>query len=263
MGKPFIYIAALRRTGSTVLSEALSQLPYCFIFREPHLHRNRFVVKSEDDTRLDEYGVNLNWFSRKCAIKAKFGGDTVRAFTRELVPRLLRNVQQVGIKDIHPKIWRRFHEAFPDMKVVLNARDPRDIFLSLHHRLANNKGRWEGELVPQRVADSLNEEFAHQRDIADTCDTITVRYEDLCTDPQQIERVKAFTGCAAPDVQSVGQFNASNRERQDEYELHGNTITDKRVRRFEQEPDAELVAAARSMIQLMPEFCEFWGYADD
>ena len=50
MTKPLIYIASLRRTGSTVLSEALTSLPHSFIFREPYLSGGEFRVQDEDAT---------------------------------------------------------------------------------------------------------------------------------------------------------------------------------------------------------------------
>ncbi len=45
---PFIYIAGMRRTGTTLLSELLTSSPYSFIFREPHIGKNTFRVKPDD-----------------------------------------------------------------------------------------------------------------------------------------------------------------------------------------------------------------------
>jgi hypothetical protein len=62
--RPFIYIAALMRTGSTVLSEALTQLPYAFVFREPHLGKNDFRLKQDDIARFGQKGQKLTAFTR-------------------------------------------------------------------------------------------------------------------------------------------------------------------------------------------------------
>jgi len=46
MEKPFIYIAALPRSGSTVLSEFLTQLPQAFIFHEPRFASGEAAFKN-------------------------------------------------------------------------------------------------------------------------------------------------------------------------------------------------------------------------
>ena len=45
---PFVYIATLRRTGSTILAGALTHLPYAFIFREPRFADGKLGLKPED-----------------------------------------------------------------------------------------------------------------------------------------------------------------------------------------------------------------------
>lgn len=44
--KPFIYIAAFVRSGSTLLQEMLTYLPYSYIFHEPSFHRKKIQNKS-------------------------------------------------------------------------------------------------------------------------------------------------------------------------------------------------------------------------
>lgn len=61
---PFIYVSSLMRTGSTVLSEALTRFPYSFIFREPHLGKNYFALKDLDTELFAERDVDLRRFVR-------------------------------------------------------------------------------------------------------------------------------------------------------------------------------------------------------
>lgn len=61
---PFIYIASLMRTGSNVLIEALTQIPYAFVFREPHLGKNYFRLKQDDVARFGQRGQKLVTFTR-------------------------------------------------------------------------------------------------------------------------------------------------------------------------------------------------------
>ena len=61
--RAFIYIAALRRSGSTVLAEALTSLPYSFIFREPPLGRDRINFKESEIVELAEHEIDLKTFT--------------------------------------------------------------------------------------------------------------------------------------------------------------------------------------------------------
>lgn len=47
------------RTGSTLLSEALTRLPYRYIFREPHVGKNDFQVRAADVALQHDYGVEI------------------------------------------------------------------------------------------------------------------------------------------------------------------------------------------------------------
>jgi hypothetical protein len=89
---------------------------------------------------------------------------------------------------------------------------------------------------------------------------LRVRYEDLCLQLDTYERVKTFVGSPIPKIGDVGSFNASNARRVDEYDLHGDQITDKRVGRWRQE-EAQVRAEAQRTFELMPDYCAFWEYA--
>lgn len=139
MEHPFVYIASLRRTGSTVLAEALTRLPYSFIFPEPQLCRGRFKIREENAALFEEGHDDISAFQRRhgrsswlSAIKARLTGTNpslVDAFKRELLPRLTDCVMQIGVKEIHHEGWRNYTASFPDTRIVLTARDPRDIYI--------------------------------------------------------------------------------------------------------------------------------------
>lgn len=269
MQAPFIYIASLRRTGSTVLAEALTQLPYAFILREPGLGRNKFNFKPADIEVLEPLGIDLRGFARKWGWRPKaaklvgrHNGLVVRAFKKDLIPRFERAIRQVGVKEIRHFGWRHYLRAFPDMRVVLTARDPRDVYISLHNRLKSAEGeRWRGEFNPATVAADLDAQFRMQLEMAQAAPSIKIRYEDLCTDPVSIEPVKAFVQSPVPAMGNVGGFLGSNPRRQDEFALHGNRITDQRVNRWQREANADLLAQAQEAFDRMDEYCKYWGYA--
>jgi len=260
MNSPFIYIASLRRTGSTVLSEALSRLPHAFIFREPGLAQGSFAVKAADRGLFQRHGVDLKQFAD--SLKSGSGASgAIRAFCDRLLPELYGVVRQVGVKEIFHEGWQAYRETFPNMKVLLTGRDPRDIFLSLADRVQQSgTKRWEGDFTPESVAADLNREFAQQQEIRSSCDCLEVRYETFCTDPALFERIKSFCESPIPSIGDVGAFNRSNPKRGGEYELHRDEITGQRIERWRAEPDPALNAAARRMVELMPEYCAHWGY---
>ncbi|MDZ7342903.1 MAG: sulfotransferase [candidate division KSB1 bacterium] len=263
MSRPFIYIAGLRRSGSTVLSEALTLLPHSFIFREPRVAENRFSVHDSDVELFLQYGIDLVDFERRWWRKRKLIPE---AFKNELIPRLAALIGQIGVKEIRHDRWRRLFRLFPEMKILLTARDPRDIYISLFYKVKNDHVTWSGlfsaagEFCPEAVAESLNRQFRQQLAMLDTAECLQIKYEDFCTNPRILEQVKAFVGSAIPRLGEVGAFNAANPMRLGEYELHGRTITGQRIHRWKHEVDDALVAAAQKTFDLMPEYCEFWKY---
>jgi hypothetical protein len=252
--RPFILIASLRRTGSTVLSEALSQLPFGFVFRELRLGENRFDLKPDDAALFSQHGVHLDRLARGWRLKRLWKRSFVDCFRDDVLPRLEAIVEQVGVKEIRLDGWRHYVRVFPEIRVLLTARDPRDIFLSIVHR------RRRDAYDPAEVAAGLNRDFEHQMALSKAAKTLKVRYEDLCSDAGVLEKARAFAGSRVPEHAGVGQFNAANPERKGEYEVHGGKITDRRVGRWRSEPDKGLVAQAEEVFARMPAYCEFWGY---
>ncbi|ADJ29202.1 sulfotransferase [Nitrosococcus watsonii] len=258
--RPFIYIAALRRTGSTMLSEALTALPHSFIFREPHFSRNKFSLKLGDADRLRPFGVDLDQL-REQWLENRTERPILTALQEELLPKLFPPMQQWGVKEIRHKNWRCYYQRFPGMKVILMGRDPRDIYISLFYRQKEGYGRWRGPYNPALVAADLNAEFQRQLEIATTIDCLSVRYEDLCQDSQAFEKIKRFVKCPLQGIGNIGEFlgNGAAGGRR-EYQLHGKRITTQRVRRWQVETNATLVGEAEQVFELMADYCRYWGY---
>lgn len=256
--KPFIYIASLRRTGSTVLSEALTLPPYSFIFLEPNLGEDRFSFKKKDAEMFRKCGIDLEAFKKNWSENKE--GYVIEAFKEALIPQLASYIKQVGVKEIHHKGWRRYIQHFPRMKILLTGRDPRDIYISLYYRVKCGKANFPDTLCPDTVADDLNVEFKRQLEMYKEADCLKIKYEDLCTDGKYFDKITTFVESEIPKIGAVGSFNALNPKRQDEYELHGDRITNKRVSRWHLESDKDLVGKAQLAFDLMPEYCEFWGY---
>jgi len=252
--KPFIYIASLRRTGSKVLSEALSLHPYSFIFREPRIGSGRFKARPVDIEILAKYGVDPSTFQHRISgIKRELAAER---FKKEVLPELLRVFLQIGIKEIHHKRWRNVYRAFPDMKVVLTGRDPRYICLSHYYKSIEREIAIKvgGPFTPQNVAQNLRQDFKYQMEMFKTLECLKVRYEDFCTDPKIFESIKAFVESDIPGIGIIGQLSKYD------YLTHGYTVTDKRVFRWKNERDKRLLSEAKEVFDNLRDYCKFWEY---
>lgn len=270
MKYPFVYIAALPRTGSTVISEALTALPNAFIFREPHIGKNTFRLKQTDIEMFRAHGINLRSFVARRLLVAfvlrrlRFLGVSqdfmMREFKQKMLPQMGRLAQQVGVKEIDNRGWKNYYTHFPNMKVILTGRDPRDMYLSLFHKWKSGKFSHHREITPEGVVTRLKRQFQYQKVIAQTTDCFRVRYRDLCTNQNVMAQVKNFVGSPLQMLGQVGQFNAKESLRHDEFAIHGEQITAKRVARWRHETDPDLRKEANRVFELMDEYVEFWRF---
>jgi len=256
---PFIYIAALRRSGSTILSELLTDPPTSFIFREPNLGRRRFDAKPDDVELLRSLGIDLPAFITRWSGWRKRW--MIRGFNKELMPQLAARFQQVGVKEIFNEHWRTYHRQFPNMKIIVLARDPRDLYLSIRERRRKGVNAAHGDVTPEEVSDHLNKQFALQRQMLETCDCLPITYETLCADPTAFDKVKAFVQSPLAAAGRAGRFNENNPVRQGEAAIHSGAITTNRVARWQKEQDPTGVAEAHQAMALMPDYNKFWGYS--
>ena len=249
--KPFIYIASLRRTGSKLISEALSLYPYSFIFREPRLGSGRFKARPVDVEILGNHGVDPRTFQHR--ITGVERGLAPEHFRKVVLPELLRVFFQIGIKEIRHKQWRNVHKAFPDMRVILTGRDPRDIYLSLYHKFIERR-KPHVPITPETVAQDLEREFWYQLEMFDTLKCLKVRYEDFCTNSELFGSIKAFVESDIPGIGMIGQLSKFD------YLIHGYTLTDKRVCRWKNEPDKRILSEAQQVFDYLQDYCKFWEY---
>lgn len=272
--KPFIYICSLMRTGSTVLSESLTELPISFIFREPHLGKNYFALKPGDSERLKPYDIDLEAFTKYrlkiafCLRRLRWLGYRqdfmVRSFKNEIAEPLIEQGFQVGVKEINNWGWQSYVRHFPNMKVIITGRDPRDIFLSTYYLHMKHPLKNYTTIEPEIIASDLNGLFQYQLEMYENTDNLLVRYEDLCTDKQVIQKIKLFVQSSLLDQPAkVGQFVGEHPLRQFEHQVHGNSITTKSIGRWQQEESMELRNAADKLFDLMPTYTEFWGYKNN
>lgn len=256
--RPLFLIAALRKTGSTVLSVALTDPPTAFVFREPRLLRGRLALKAKDVERFAGYGVDLA--SLADAPRPSSHAEAGGRFVQELLPRVSGAVEQVGIKEIrYSEGWRDALDAFPaDMPIVAIGRDPRDLYVSLYRgSLVGELARLPSPVTPESVAADLLSEWRHMRELVEERNALQITYEDLCTDPGVLGRIKAHVGSEVAEAPELGEFRPKANV------VHGDRITDRRIERWRQEDDPQVVADARRLAELMDDYRRFWGYPED
>lgn len=268
---PFIYISALPRTGSTVLSEALTRVPDSFIFHEPHLGKNYFAVKENDRQTLLACGIDLYRFTRwrlpiaffqRRLRSIGFPQDyMVRAFKRRILPEIQPCIRQIGVKEIKNKGWENYLKHFPKMKTIILARDPRDIYLSYYRKWKRGTIAWKGPFNPQTVAGFLQDEFKLQKELMRHTDHLLIRYKDLCSDPDVFNKIKDFVDSPIFDQGEIGKFIRSHHGRVREYTIHGDRITTKSVDKWKREQNRELLAEALEFHDFLPDYTGFWGYS--
>ncbi|MEM1056855.1 MAG: hypothetical protein AAGI52_15130 [Bacteroidota bacterium] len=278
-GRPFVYIAGLIRTGSTALSEALSEPGRALIIREPRLGTNRIVLRDADLASLARLGTEadrvLAWPRRVMgglrtigkgghmsggAGEGHLSGYAARVFRDRIVAPLSRKLEQVGIKEVRHDGWEHVLAAFPDLACVAIGRDPRDVYLS--HRV--RVGKKGNDLpTPAAFAGELSRQFALQRALIEATGALAIRYEDLCQDSEVLPGVRAHVQSPVTGSGSVGQFTSAQSLRQSEAELHGDALTDRRVARWTREADPEALTAATEVFERLGAYTEYWGYDPD
>lgn len=228
--KPFILIAGLRRTGTTLLCDILTELPHSFVFCEPGISNGKIGPNSMDRKILEAAGLPVKGL------------------------RIERAADLLGVQQIGAKMLASHFKGPKDRRVIMTGRDPRGISLSLQER--RKSGLTGVGKNPQQLAKQLTEEWKRQRGVAGDM-FMRVRYEDLAEHPEEVvPLILEYVDSPLLHAGTIGVKNANNHKRRAEGKKHGDRITSLSARRWERE-DA---TAANRCAELMAEYREWWGY---
>lgn len=252
MQKPFIYIASVRRTGSKMLAELLSEPPSSFIFREPRLVKGRLCLTRKNIPNIfAERGIDL--FQLSIEMRARQPEDAVHFF-RTYLEQNQGIMVQVGVKEIQHKGFEIVSNAFPAMKVIVTARDPRDIYLSMYHRRDHLAAIGRPWADPEILAENVNEEFQRIITLIKQHDSLIVRYEDLVTKSSVLQGIRTF---AESDTSGQALLGMTSPEIAAQ---HGNQVRQTRTQLWRTERDSDAIAGSKRAFALMREYAEFFGY---
>jgi hypothetical protein len=248
MKYPFIFISSLMRSGSTLVQEIFTEIPYSFIFHEPKLHSNLFNVNNKHLSEILKLGIN---------IKSILKPPSLRKFKDEVIPMLEKYIMQIGIKEIINTNWENYIEIFPNTKVILLGRDPRDLYISIYEW--KSRARRISQLQPKTM-NMLKDQMKNQPLIFKNASTLKVKYEDLCLNKEEtILKMKEFVKSPIPKSGKVGGFLSSFSKRKNEYIKHGDEITTNSIGRWRNE-EKRLVKQANRFFNDVSDYCDFWGY---
>ena len=207
-----IYIASLRRSGSTLLAGLLSSLPNRFVLPEPRFAVRGFRVDRSYIDLLAEHDVNL--LSIKRAWHANRGDDGIRYFVENALPQFVAAGVEIGIKEIKQAGWRGYLDYFRPIRLITLTRDPRDIYVSVHERLEKAPKRrqhaWPAGFNPETFAEHVVEELTAHQEMSECLGSYALTYERMCAEPAELTRVLKFCG-GAPDT--LGDPNLFLRQR--------------------------------------------------
>lgn len=254
MKKPFIFIAGVMRTGTTLLQEMFTRLPESYMFHEPWFGQGKFLNK--DLARTDLAGlVDLE---REIAKNNS---------VPELFESLNQYVGQLGVKEIRLRGSMKYLNWFPNSRVILTGRDPRDIYLSCHYKLLRGDKSWTpmySPFCPEALLAEVYPDWNKQKEIdAVHKDVLKLKYEDLVRQADWVWSVLAdVVDSPLKEPGEIGAFHKKIERGKYETKVHKGKITDKASHRWENEQDFNALEKATKFADLLGQtgYLDFWGY---
>jgi hypothetical protein len=255
-GFPFTYIAAMPRSGSTMLAGLLSKAPMSHFFSE--LGLNRGMTHGFDQlAKINEK------FTEVLGPYARDPDGMIRVFGRKILPQLFKVFSHIGVKECFHDNWQLYLKLPNKVRFIVLARDPRDVMLSVLDY--GDRAVWHREMWADRgdhyVASRHNEIWAQQQEMIDRCNALPVRYEDLCQKADTFAELCRFCDLPLDKPAAAGGMIETYPWRLWEIEKHGaNDIGTGSVFRWKAEPKTDHLHRAKRVGQLMRNYCKFWGY---
>jgi len=255
---PFTYIAAIPRSGSTLLCGLLTSRPDSLILSEPGIQRGFY----HNEQQYENFKIPDYTSLKKYELQPK---KMVRHFSRNISPDIYKNYKHIGIKECFHDNWQLYSRYFNKVNYLVLARDPRDILLSIYDYGTNDpkhKSMWMDRGV-EYIAKRLNQVWKQQKEILKLANCLPIRYEDICADPeatllkiQEFLKMESFT--PSEPSSAIKQYPS----RRWEIDKSKGRITNSSTFRWKKE--LKIYSEDLDYITLlMNEYVNYWQYKDE
>ena len=253
---PFTYIAAMPRSGSTMVAGILSAPPISRFFSEIGLNRGM-------THGLDQLAKINPDFGRWLAPHELDPQGMIRVFQNKILPELFRLYSHIGVKECFHDNWELFLKLTTKVRFIVLARDPRDVMLSVldyGDRVPWHRQMW-ADRGDEYVALRFNEIWIQQLQMIDKAFALPLRYEDLCKKPETFTELCRFCELPLDKPSAAGLLVGNYSWRRWEIEKHGSKdIGTGSVDRWKSEIHSGHRQRALRVGELMKDYCKFWGY---
>jgi len=253
---PLTFIAAMPRSGSTMLAGLLTRPGRSVILSEPGFHRG---LHENAEQFFEVAKVSI-------AGLARYRGRPQRmlaAFRRKILPQIEKHYPRVGVKECFLDDWQLYEQHFEQIRYVVLARDPRDVMLSVleyGRRVPWHRKMW-ADKPDEYIAGRHNAVWQQQKQMLRSRGAFALRYEDMCTGTAWLGQLCDFLELELDEPGNTsGVLLTSYAWRRWEVQRHGSGVSRRTVFRWKNEPQGEPLRRALHVGRLMSEYCQYWGY---
>lgn len=251
LAPPDFYVAAIGRSGSTMLCNWLSSPPQHLVFLEPFFLRpmNSRLLRIQ----LRDFGMPVcddDWAQRDETAPDRFD--------RLMYHRLMG--RNWALKEVLCEEHVRVIDALNPGKVLITVRNIGDVALSFFekHRTQDNLDRFGDDWVVRYCLEESRGILDYQQLLANKgVPSRVVRYEDVTNSPAELTSVAAFVGWPGGGLTSK---HFAEFDRSFEVERHGTSISDRTRSRSDRNLGYDEVRLSEAIAEQCADYQRAFGY---
>jgi hypothetical protein len=252
-----VAIMGLMRTGSTLVTDMLSQRGRSLILSEPNILG---MWSPNTVERIHQLALNNGLDPGADKPTPERWPRYQNYFDEVLLPQLSQ-LPLWGVKYVDLTDWRPTFERYPPRRIILTVRDLRDVVISAIDRIGHLKLAFYGRRHMRDEAWVLaNIAYnVHELMVLRQRPHLLARYEDVVKDEGLRQRIVEYAGLdnAASTRENLA---AGGFSRQWELNKHGGAVSARSVGRYASEPPGPVKALAERAWRLLPEYSEAFGF---